>query len=439
MTPAPFGWGRIARIGLVQAGLGAVVVLFTSVLNRVMIVELALAAAIPGAMVAAHYLVQFTRVRTGFGSDRTARRTPWIAAGMALVALSGIAGAGGVAWIGVARGPGIAATALACLLLGVGVGLAGTPLLALLAERTAPARRGPAAALVWLMMIAGFALTAGVLGRLLDPFSMARLVQVAAGVAAAAFLLTLAALWRLEGPGGGERADPAPDVPFRRALAALWQEREARRFATFVFVAMLAYSAQDLILEPFAGTVFGLTPGETTRISGMQHGGMFLGMVGTAVATRRGAHLVRWAAAGCVGSAVGFAVLITAGVLGAVPVLRGGVFLTGVANGVFAIGAIGAMMALVNRPGRREAGVRMGLYGTAQAIAFGVGGFAGAVLSDVGRALLPTPAHGYALVFVLEAVLFLVAAWFVGRAAPAEPAPRPSLRRDGDELLAAVG
>ncbi|MGE3495831.1 MAG: PucC family protein, partial [Gemmatimonadales bacterium] len=63
---------------MVQAALGAVVVLITSVLNRVMIVDLGLAAAIPGAFVAAHYAVQFTRVRTGYGSDRTPRRTPWI-------------------------------------------------------------------------------------------------------------------------------------------------------------------------------------------------------------------------------------------------------------------------------------------------------------------------------------------------------------------------
>jgi BCD family chlorophyll transporter-like MFS transporter len=435
----PFGWLRIARIGLVQAGLGAIVVLITSVLNRVMIVELALAAAIPGAMVAGHYFIQFTRVRTGYGSDRTARRTPWIVAGMLLVAASGFAAALATAWIASAGTVAILATGVACLALGVGVGLAGTPLLALLAERTSEARRGPAAALVWLMMIAGFAITAGVVGRLLDPFSMARLVTVSGGVSVVAIGVTLLALWGLEGEGGGLPASTDTAVPFRTALAALWQEQEARRFATFVFVAMLAYSAQDLILEPFAGTVFGLTPGETTRISGMQHGGMFVGMVGTAFATRKGAHLTRWAAAGCLASAVGFGVLIMAGLAQSTGVLRAGVLAMGIANGVFAIGAIGAMIALVNQPGRREAGVRMGLYGTAQAVAFGVGGFAGAALSDVGRVLLGSPALGYTVVFVLEAILFVLAAWFVNRTAPAAPGARVRLDRDGDSLLAAVG
>lgn len=436
---ARFGWGAIARVGMVQAALGAVVVLITSVLNRVMIVDLGLAAAIPGAFVAAHYAVQFTRVRTGYGSDRTPRRTPWILGGMAIVAACGFLAAVGTALVATSRLAGLALTGLACLGLGVGVGLAGTPLLAMLAERTTGAQRGPAAATVWLMMIAGFAITAGVVGQLLDPFSLPRLVRVAAGVTGLAFVLSAIALWRLEPTGSTDlRGEDAP-VPFRTALRALLAESEARRFATFVFVAMLAYSAQDLILEPFAGSVFGLTPGESTRIAGLQHGGTFVGMILGAIGTRRGGQLTRWAAAGCVGSVAGFAVLIAAGFAGTLPLLKGGVLLMGAANGVFAIGAIGAMMALVDQPGRREAGVRMGLYGTAQAVAFAVGGFLGAGLSDVGRVLLGSPRLGYAAVFLLEAVLFLAAAWFVGRSTPAD-APRPvRLERDGDAVLAAVG
>src|SRR5690606_17519718 len=149
--------------------------------------------------------------------------------------------------------------------------------------------------------------------------------------------------------------------------------------------------------------------------------------------------LTRWAAAGCVGSAAGFAVLIAAGFAGTLPLLKGAVLLLGAANGVFAIAAIGAMMALGDHPGRREAGVRIGLYGTAQAVPFAVGGFLGAGLSDVGRVLVGSPRLGYAAVFLLEAVLFLAAAWLVGRSTPAD-APRPvRLERDGDAVLAAVG
>jgi BCD family chlorophyll transporter-like MFS transporter len=59
----------------VQAALGAVVVLTTSNINRVMGVELALPALLPGVLVALHYLVQMARPRMGHGSDVGGRRT----------------------------------------------------------------------------------------------------------------------------------------------------------------------------------------------------------------------------------------------------------------------------------------------------------------------------------------------------------------------------
>ena len=80
---ATLGWVGIIRLGLVQTALGAVVVLTTSTLNRVMVVELALPALLPGLLVALHYAVQVTRPRMGHGSDAGGRRTPWILGGMA--------------------------------------------------------------------------------------------------------------------------------------------------------------------------------------------------------------------------------------------------------------------------------------------------------------------------------------------------------------------
>ena len=112
MGSTTFGWGAIARLGLVQMALGAVVVLTTSTLNRVMVVELALPALLPGLLVAWHYAVQATRPRMGFGSDLGARRTPWIVGGIVVLALGGFLGAVATAWMG--TGP-VAGTVLAVL------------------------------------------------------------------------------------------------------------------------------------------------------------------------------------------------------------------------------------------------------------------------------------------------------------------------------------
>jgi hypothetical protein len=155
--PHGLGWLGIFRLGLVQA-LGAIVVLTTSTLNRVMVVELATAGA--GARPAGGAALRGAaeRPRMGFGSDRGGRRTPWIVGGMAVLALGGFGAAVATAWMALtAPQPGMALAVLASPLVGLGVSAAGTSLLVLLATRVPAPRRAAAATLVWVMMIVGFA------------------------------------------------------------------------------------------------------------------------------------------------------------------------------------------------------------------------------------------------------------------------------------------
>ena len=438
------GWGGIARLGLVQAGLGAVVVLTTSTLNRVMVVELALPAVLPGFLVALHYLVQVLRPRLGHSSDVGGRRTPWIVGGMGVLALGGVLAALATAWMAVNRAAGVALAVIAFVLIGVGVSASGTSLLVLLAKRVAPPRRAAAATVVWMMMIAGFAVTAGVAGHLLDPYSPQRLVLVALGVSVLALVLTLVALRGVEGGAAGpqpaeraERAEPAepaaaPHLAFREALAQVWADPAARHFTVFVFVSMLAFSAQDLILEPFAGSVFGFTPGQSTQLSGVQHGGVLLGMLVVALAGQRFAgralgSLRGWTVGGCVASGVALLGLVAAGLVGPAWPLKTTVFALGAANGAFSIAAIASMMQLAGAGGASHEGVRMGLWGAAQAVAFGLGGLLGTAASDVSRWLVGSTGAAYAAVFAFEAALFLVAAAMAAKVSvlPAQPPTQP--------------
>ncbi|MDC3003878.1 PucC family protein, partial [Paracoccaceae bacterium] len=81
------GWVSIFRLGLVQACLGAVVVLMTSTLNRLMVVELSMAATIPGFLVGLHYAVQLSRPKWGLISDLENNRTKWINLGMLILGI----------------------------------------------------------------------------------------------------------------------------------------------------------------------------------------------------------------------------------------------------------------------------------------------------------------------------------------------------------------
>ena len=98
-TLPSFGWLHIARLGLIQACMGAVVVVTTSTLNRIMVVELALPAMLPGFLVGFHYLVQMVRPRMGFGADQGRRCTPWMLGGMSVLALGGFLASLSVVWM----------------------------------------------------------------------------------------------------------------------------------------------------------------------------------------------------------------------------------------------------------------------------------------------------------------------------------------------------
>ena len=442
MTPAMSSsgltWLQIVRLGLVQAALGSVVVLMTSTLNRVMVVELALAAAVPGALVGLHYAVQMLRPLWGHRSDGHDARTRYIVGGVALLALSGTLAAWSVGLTEQSRALGLAVATLAFALIGVGIGAAGTSLLALLAARTAPGRRPAAATLVWVLMIVGIVVTAGVTGALLDPYSHERLLTITAATGAIALALTVMATWGVERRSADLARDHAPKPAFREALAEAWGDGEARLFTLFVFVSMLAYSAQDLILEPFGGIVHGLEPGATTQLSGTQHAGVLLGMIAVGTlgtwASRRWSGALRWiVTGGCALSAVALLLLGMSVTAPGVWPLSANVFALGAANGAFAVAAIGSMFALAGAGpgGPARAGVRMGVWGAAQAIAFGLGGFLGAVAVDLVSLVTTEAASAYRIVFTAEAVVFLLAAMVATRLRLA-PASMPLVALDAE-------
>ncbi len=432
MKSASLSWLGVVRLGLVQTSLGAVVVLMTSTINRVMVVELALPAFVPGLLVASHYAIQLLRPAWGYRADVGGRRTPWIILGMAVLALGGTGAALGTAMTAVHPAMGLLCAALSFLLVGLGVGAAGTSVLAMLATHVAPARRAGAATTVWVMMIFGFALTAPLAGHFLDPFSNMRLIGVTASVSALAFCVATLAIWGVE-KGVVERATTRTErPPFRDAFLQVWAEPAARRFTIFIFVSMLAYSAQELLVEPFAGVVFGMTPGTTTKLAGLQHGGVLLGMLSVPLCTSLiggpiFGSLRLYTIGGCLASAFALAAVAASGYVGQGGLLRICVFALGFSNGVFAVAAIGSMMGLAGAGARSREGTRMGLWGAAQAIAFGLGGALATLLFDAARFVVGAPLAAYALVFLLEAGLFLVSAAMAGRIG--RPELRPSQAR----------
>jgi len=442
-APPPLSWFGIIRLGLVQTALGSVTVLTMATLNRVMVVELGLPSMLPGILVGLHYAMQVLRPRLGYGSDIGGRRTPWIVGGMLLHATGGALAAVATAWMATHLFLGIALAVIAFIMIGIGVSAAGTSLLVLLAKRTEPSRRSTAASIAWIMMVTGFIGTTAAAGYALDPFSGPRLVVVCSSVSVIAMILTLIGVWNIEAPvatNGDRGMEPAPKSNFRAELMEILAEPQARRFAIFIFVSMLAYSSQDLILEPFAGAVFGMTPGATTKLAGFQHTGTLIGMtlvplfnyLMPAWRTRT----TPWIVGACTASALALFNIAAAAAVGPGWPLRASILAMGITNGVYAIVAIGAMMNLVSAGHRNREGTRMGIWGASQAVAYGTGGFLGTLASDATQHLVSSVSLSYALVFAAEAGLYLFAAslaiWAVRpmvKAAEAEPASWPEKQK----------
>jgi BCD family chlorophyll transporter-like MFS transporter len=434
MKTASLGWLGIVRLGLVQSAIGAIAVLTTATFNRVIVVEMALPASLPAALVAWHYAVQLSRPRWGHGSDTGNNRTRWIIGGMGVLALGALLAADATAMMADLPTAGFALGLVAFAMIGAGVAASGTSLLALLASRVQDERRPAAAAIAWVMMIVGIVLTAGIAGHLLDPFSPQRLVLVASGIAGLAFVVTLLAVLGVEAGSSAvtDARPPSDPAPFTATLRQIWREKLARDFTLFVFVSMLAYSIQELILEPYAGLVFGYSLGASTQLAGFQHGGVLIGMVlvglsGLLIRGDRTLLMKRCTILGCIASAAALVALAGAGLSPVHWPLQPMVFALGLANGMFAVSALGLMMSFAGAGRNSREGIRVGIWGAAQAAAFGIGGFAGATGLDLLRHEVASLPVAFAMIFVAEGFCFLVAAVIalrLGRTdAPASPAP----------------
>ena len=364
-------------------------------------------AMVPGVARRLALCVQILRPAWGYGSDVGGRRTPWIIGGMAALALGGTGAALATALRpSPSRPRPCARPRSAFLLVGVGAGAAGTSVLAMLASAVAPARRAAAATTVWVMMIFGFAITAPLAGHFLDPFC-----QCASGRRDRVGVVRRvpASPPRGLGPRAGAgpptpAADGRAKPPFRQAFAAslVASRRRASSRSSFLFRCS-PIARRNCSSSPSPAWSSRMTPGATTKLAGLQHGGVLIGH----------ARASPFAASAIGGPMLGsLAALDDRGL----PRLRGlrlspsrqrtarprprplraSVFALGVSNGVFAVAAIGSMMALAGQGAGAREGTRMGLWGAAQAVAFGLGGFAGTVARRRRpRAALSSPLAAY--------------------------------------------
>ena len=417
-----FSWLSIIRLGLVQMALGSIIAIAASTFNRVMVVELSLLQVVPGLLLALHYFVQITRPNWGFLSDRGGNRTFWIMTGICILGIGSILACFGIKYFPSNYYIGSIISIIAYCLIGLGVGASGTSLLALIATNTHDNRKAAAATITWIMMIFGAAVTAIIVGKIIDPYSITKLIKIVTFLSIFWFMVSGIALYKMENKGLSQinneiDATQTKDT-FFTGLKQVLSEKNTRWFTIFVFLSMTAYFMQEPILEPYAGIVFQFTVGESTQLTGYHQGGILLGMllVGILVSGLKFGSLRFWVLFGCAGS--GLTLLLIA-LLGQTMTGKHGLMISiallGFFNGNFAVGAIGSMMQLAGIGRKNRAGTRMGLWGAGQAIAAGNAMIFSTLFVDILQKITKNAASSYGIIFVIEGILFLAAAMLATR------------------------
>lgn len=454
------GIPSVLRLSLFQMGLGIMSVLTLAVINRVMISELAIPASITAAAIALPQLLASpAKVRFGQLSDARPlfgyHRSGYIWLGTLFLGVfvflsvqvvwqlgSAVREAGGWVWN--------AETSLWTIVLGavfvfygLAVNASSVPFATLLVDVSEEEQRSKIISISWSFLMVGIVAGAvfgsqfleriqpeGIVkganvGALLSTGEKAMPTAIAQlqgpintlfiVVPALVFVLALVATVGIEGKYSRYRERSQlrqEELTLGRALQVLLSSRQTGIFFIFLLVMTLGLFMQEAVLEPYGGEVFNLSIADTTRLNAFWGMGILLGLSfsGFVLASRLGKlQTARW---GCLLVAACFVLIILAGFTGIPNLLRGSVFLFGLAAGVTTTGGISLMLDLT---AAETAGTFIGAWGLSQGIARGFATVAGGAMLDLGKYLFASTVLAYGLVFATQAVLMLVAIGLLDR------------------------
>jgi BCD family chlorophyll transporter-like MFS transporter len=411
---------RLLRLSLFQVSVGMALVLLIGTLNRVMIVELGVPVSLVAIMISLPLIFAPFRALIGFRSDIHVsalgwRRVPFIWKGtmvqfgglaimpFALLVLSG----GGDSknwplWIG------DLGAAFAFLLVGAGLHTVQTVGLALATDLAPAESRPKVVGLMYVMLLFGMIASALIFGALLVDFTPARLIQVIQGCALATMVLNVVALWKQETRHTVQNRPNRVAPTFRQAWDSFTENSRAVRRLVAVGLGTMAFSMEDVLLEPYGGQVLHLTVSSTTKLTATLAVG---GLLGFALASRvlsRGFDPFRMATYGALIGIPAFLAVITAAPTGSVFLFGAGTALIGFGAGLFGHGTLTATM---QNATAEQTGLALGAWGAVQATAAGVAVALGGIIRDVIAAVVPgyrpEQGVGYTAVYSLEVVLLV--------------------------------
>ena len=423
---------RLLRLSLFQVSVGMALVLLVGTLNRVMIVEMKVPASLVSLMVALPLLFAPLRAMIGWRSDNHRselgwRRVPYIWMGtllqfggfsimpFALLVLSGAGQSSAApAWVGQVG------AAVAFLLVGAGLHTTQTVGLALATDLTPPESQPKVVGLMYVMLLIGMIGSAFLFGDLLTPYSPGRLVQVIQGAALTTLVLNVVALWKQESRSRTRKPGTPVEGSFAQSWQAFSQGPQALRRLWVVALGTMAFTMEDVLLEPYGGEILQLSVSSTTTLTATLSIGSLIGFSYASYVLSRGMNPFRMAHWGVMVGLPAFLAVILAAPLDSVWLFGLGTFLIGLGGGLFSHGTLTSTM---QHAPPEQTGLALGAWGAVQATAAGGAMAMGGVLRDVLAPVWGSQA-GYSSVYGLEIGLLLLA-WAIMtpllRLAPSPP------------------
>ena len=414
---------RLLRLSLFQVTVGMAATLLIGTLNRVLILEMGVAAWLVALMVALPLVFAPFRALVGFKSDQHRsvlgwRRVPyiWIGTllqfgGLAIMPFALILLSGDTHW---PTWFSHLASALAFLLVGAGMQTTQTAGLALATDIASEQSRPRVVALMYVMLLVGMVISGIVFSFFLNPFTQFQLIQVIQGAASVTLILNIIALWKQEARQP-HLTNPAIAKPeFKESWSQFAKQGNIKRFLITLGLGTAAFSMQDIILEPYGGEILHLSVSQTSLLTALMSGGALCAFALAARWLSKGMDPYRIAAFSLIVGLVAFSAVIFAEPMNSSLLFRFGATCIGFGAGLFSVSTLIIAMQMDNAG---MTGMAIGAWGavntTSSGIAISLGGIIRDVVSDLAQKgylgdALENPAIGYQFVYHIEIYLMFV-------------------------------
>jgi BCD family chlorophyll transporter-like MFS transporter len=404
------------QLGLIHTAVAMTLVPLTGTLNRVMIFDFGLSKTIFTLLAIFPYLFSPFQVAIGSFADRNPilgyRRTPHILLGLLLCAAGLGISSYMVAAIHDDFATGILMGLVAFFLWGMGYHFSAVSYFSLASEISGEKGRGTTIAIMFFMMVLGIIATAQTVSRMATEPNFEALSRAFWTISASALTLGLLGLINLEPRFSSASSNPRSEThTLREMYAVISANPVARVFFIYLLLLLAAILGQDVLLEPFGAQAFGMTIAETSRIVSYSQ---TLTLVAFFVAGFMEGRVEKKKIAqiGNISAMLGFLIIVVSGMMRNLGVFYVGIMSLGFGTGIATVANLSLMY---NLTVREKVGLYIGAWGFSNGLSRLVGLLMAGVVADLAAQFSGNTLSGYLIVFSLEGVMLLVAAFMLYR------------------------